>query len=93
MLTEQDVKELAWMARIYIPNEKLNDCTVHLNEKMIVLEKILNLNPKTEKKTATPSKLNTVLRKDVVKPGLTHEKAMKNAPDVYEGSFRVPKII
>jgi aspartyl-tRNA(Asn)/glutamyl-tRNA(Gln) amidotransferase subunit C len=33
------------------------------------------------------------LRRDEVKPGLTQEEALRNAPDQTQGQFRVPPIL
>ncbi|NMA69406.1 MAG: aspartyl/glutamyl-tRNA amidotransferase subunit C, partial [Desulfitobacterium sp.] len=37
--------------------------------------------------------LNNVLRDDKVKPSITQEEALANAPEGEEGFFRVPKIV
>ncbi|NLI62357.1 MAG: Asp-tRNA(Asn)/Glu-tRNA(Gln) amidotransferase subunit GatC [Methanosarcinaceae archaeon] len=93
MFDESYVKESAESAHIYINEEKLGEYTERLNERMKRIEKVLDIEPKTNKTTINPSDRSTVLREDVKETGLTHEEAMKNAPDEYEGAFRVPKII
>ena len=37
--------------------------------------------------------LYNVMREDEVKPGVSHEEAMKNAPAVHNDGFKVPRVI
>src|SRR6266540_4214799 len=43
--------------------------------------------------TATVLPTENVFREDAVKPSLTQERALANAPDQADGFFRVPKIL
>ncbi len=93
ILNNNDVYEAAELAHIYISDEDLSEHTKRLNKKMARVEKIQKIEPKTNKTTTSPTRLNTVLRKDEEKPGLSREEALSNAPDEFEGMFRVPRII
>ena len=37
--------------------------------------------------------VSNVLREDVVKEGVSHEEALKNAPAVHNDGFKVPRVI
>jgi len=43
--------------------------------------------------TSHPVPRANVYRSDELRPGLTHEEALANAPDPFGGRFRVPRIV
>ena len=89
----RSVKELAWVARIAVKEEDLPEFQNKINKKLDYYSVISNAPTDNVKKTANPSRLNTVLRKDVVTSSICIEDALENAPDVHETSFKIPKIL
>jgi aspartyl-tRNA(Asn)/glutamyl-tRNA(Gln) amidotransferase subunit C len=49
--------------------------------------------PKGIEPTAHVLPINNVLREDVALPGVSNEEALKNAPAVHNGGFKVPRVI
>jgi aspartyl-tRNA(Asn)/glutamyl-tRNA(Gln) amidotransferase subunit C len=43
--------------------------------------------------TSHPVPRANVYRPDEIRPGLSHEEALANAPEAEDGRFRVPKIV
>ncbi|MBZ3936301.1 Asp-tRNA(Asn)/Glu-tRNA(Gln) amidotransferase subunit GatC [Methanimicrococcus blatticola] len=93
MIQKDETKELAWVARIAVEDKDIPEFQDKINQKLDYYTVIADAPTDGVKKTVNPSRLNTVLRKDVVVPSMKVEDALKNAPDVYETSFKIPKIL
>ena len=93
MIQKDETKELAWVARIAVKEEDLPEFQNKINKKLDYYSVIADAPTTNVKKTANPSRLTTVLRKDSVTPSMSIDDALENAPDVYETSFKIPKIL
>ncbi|MDL2260836.1 Asp-tRNA(Asn)/Glu-tRNA(Gln) amidotransferase subunit GatC [Methanimicrococcus sp. OttesenSCG-928-J09] len=93
MIQKDETKELAWVARIAVEDKDIPEFQDKINKKLEYYTVIADAPTDSVKKTVNPSRLNTVLRKDVVVPSMSVEDALKNAPDVYETSFKIPRIL
>jgi len=93
MIQKDKIKELAWVARIAVEEKDIPEFQDKINTKLERYAVIAGAPTAGVQKTVNPSRLNTVLRKDAVVPSLSVEDALKNAPDVYETSFKIPKIL
>ena len=93
MIQKDEVKELAWVARIAVKEEDLPEFQNKINKKLDYYSVLAGAPTDNVKRTTNPSRLNTVLRKDIVTPSISIEDALKNAPDVHETSFKIPKIL
>lgn len=93
MIQKDEMKELAWVARIAVEDQDISEFQDKINTKLDYYAVLADAPTDGVKKTVNPSRLNTVLRKDVVVPSMSIEDALKNAPDVYETSFKIPRIL
>lgn len=93
MIQKDETKELAWVARIAVDEKDIPEFQDKINKKLEYYAVIADAPTDGVRKTVNPSRLNTVLRKDVVVPSMSVEDALKNAPDVYETSFKIPRIL
>lgn len=93
MIQKDETKELAWVARIAVEDKDIPEFQDKINTKLEYYTVIADAPTDGVKKTVNPSRLNTVLRKDTVVPSMSVEEALRNAPDVYETSFKIPKIL
>ena len=66
---------------------------VHLAGILGYIEKLKELDVTGVEPTAHAVPMVNVMRADVVRPSLTHEEAMANAPAQANGLFMVPKIV
>ena len=82
-VTVKDVEHIAGLSRLTIQESEMEKYAD-------ILEKI-----DTEGIEPTPYVLpiSNAFREDVVKPGVSHEDALKNAPAVYNDGFKVPRVI
>jgi len=93
MIQKDKTKELAWVARIDVKDGDISEFQDKINKKLSYYSVLADAPTENVKKTANPSRLNTVLRKDAVTPSMSIDDALENAPDVYETSFKIPKIL
>ncbi len=93
MIERKDVEYVAWLARLELSEEEIERFTRQLGQVLEHAEKIKSLDTREIKPTSHPISLKNVMRDDVVRPGLTQEEALSNAPRSEGGYFVVPRII
>ena len=92
-LTTDDVARLAALARIELTDQELERMAPELD---IILEAVASVSEVADADVPPMSHampLTNVFREDVVRPGLTQEQALANAPATDEGKFLVPRIL
>lgn len=92
-VTIKEVEHIAKLARLSFTEEEKQKFTHQLNE---ILEYVQQLNKLDTSKVEPLShviELSNVFREDEVKPGLSTEEALKNAPAKTDRFFKVPKVI
>ncbi len=92
-IDESTVDYLSKLARINFSKEEKGMFLEHLSEIVNYVEKLNELD--TENISPTPSVISVrnVFREDEVKPSLSQDAALKNAPCRQGGFFKVPKVI
>ncbi len=92
-ITLVQVTEVAKLARLDIPQERLAKLTGQLESILEYVAKIGEVDVSNVEPMAHALPLHNVLREDVVEPSLPLEKVLQNAPDVDGPFFKVPKVI
>jgi aspartyl-tRNA(Asn)/glutamyl-tRNA(Gln) amidotransferase subunit C len=92
-VTLKDVEHIAKLARLEFTQEEMEKFTHQLNEILAYMEQLNKLDTTSVEPLAHVIELNNVFRRDEVKPGLTTEEALRNAPSKTEKFFKVPKVI
>jgi aspartyl-tRNA(Asn)/glutamyl-tRNA(Gln) amidotransferase subunit C len=93
MPTEVDVKYVAHLARISLTPEEEQKFGAQLKNILGYIDKLSQLDVSKIEPTAHAVPLVNVFRKDEVRPSLSNEEALKNAPAKANGLFVVPKIV
>jgi len=93
MITLDDVRHVAKLARLDLPEAKLQKFTVQLESILEYVAKIGEVDVSTVEPMAHALPLHNVLREDVVEPSLPLDKVLQNAPDTDGPFFKVPKVI
>ena len=93
MPTEVDVKYVAHLARISLTAEEEKEFGPQLKNILGYIEKLNQLDVSHIEPTAHAVPLVNVFRKDEVRPSLSNEDALRNAPAKANGLFVVPKIV
>jgi aspartyl-tRNA(Asn)/glutamyl-tRNA(Gln) amidotransferase subunit C len=92
-VTKKDVEKIADLARLYITEEEKEKYTVQLNVILEYMEQLNTVDTENVEPLSHPLELVNVVRKDEVKPSLSAEDALKNAPEKSGNYFKVPKVI
>jgi len=87
------VDHVARLARLDLSEEERERMQVELAAILDHAEKIQALDLDGIEPTSHAIPLRNVMRPDEVRPSLSQEDALANAPEAEDGRFRVPKII
>lgn len=92
-ITRKDIEKLAHLSRLELTEEELVTMESDMNKMLQFVDKINALNLEGIEPLAYMSDEVNVLRADEVKQDISHEDALKNAPDKDTDYFRVPKVM
>jgi aspartyl-tRNA(Asn)/glutamyl-tRNA(Gln) amidotransferase subunit C len=92
-VTIKDVEHVAELARLSFTEEEKQKLTAQLNEILQYMEQLNSLDTSQVQPLSHVIELQNVFREDVLKPCLTREEALRNAPAKTEKFFKVPKAI
>lgn len=92
-ITRKDIEKLAHLSRLELTEEELVAMESDMNKMLQFVDKINALNLEGIEPLAYMSDEVNVLRADDVKQDISHEDALKNAPDKDTDYFRVPKVM
>jgi aspartyl-tRNA(Asn)/glutamyl-tRNA(Gln) amidotransferase subunit C len=92
-VTKKDVEKIAELARLKFTDEELENFTPQMNEILSYMDKLNELDTENVKPLSHPVEQTNVFREDELKPSISTEDALKNAPAKDDHHFRVPKVI
>jgi len=92
-VTRKDVEHIAELARLTFNDKELENFTHQLNQILGYMEKLNELDTENVEPLSHPVEGSNVFRKDKLKPSISTEEALKNAPDKDDQFFKVPKVI
>ena len=90
---EIDVKYVAHLARLSLSPEEERKIGAQLGNILGYIEKLKEVEVSGVKPTAHAFPLVNVTRADEVRPSMSQEDALRNAPAQANGLFMVPKIV
>ena len=90
---EIDVKYVAHLARLALTPEEEQKLGAQLGHILGYIEKLKELDVTNVEPTAHAVPLVNVTRPDELRPSLSHDEAMRNAPAQSNGLFIVPKTV
>lgn len=90
---EIDVKYVAHLARIALSPEEEQRLSTQLGNILSYIEKLKQADVSGVEPTAHAFPLVNVTRPDAVRPSMSNEDALRNAPAKANGLFIVPKIV
>ena len=93
LFSKEDVKYVALLARIDVPEDKLEGFTKTLGDIVRYMEQLQKLDVDNVKPTSHAVPVGNVFRPDVVKASLTQAQALVIAVEAKDGSFKVPLVI
>lgn len=92
-ISEADVRHVAMLARLALTDEQVRTLTTELSSILGHIDELANLDLSDVQPTAHPLSLTNSTRADVVRPGLSREEALMNAPASDGTAFVIPAIV
>ncbi len=92
-VTKENVEYIAALARLKFNDAELENYTHQLNDILKYVEKLNELNTDNVEPLSHPVENVNVFREDKLKPSISTEEALKNAPNRTDEFFKVPKVI
>lgn len=87
------VEYVAKLAKLKLSEEEKIDYAKDLSAILDYMEHLKEIDTTDVAATTHVLPLQNVFRQDIVKPGLSTEEALANAPDKQDGYFKVPRIL
>jgi len=91
--TELDLQQVAHLARLNLTEEEEQKFGAQLGQILGYIAKLNELDVSQVEPTAHAVPLVNVKRPDEIRPSLSNEQALRNAPASANGLFVVPKIV
>ena len=88
-----DVKYVAHLARLSLTQEEEQKISAQLGNILTYVEKLKEVDVSGVEPTAHAFPLINVTRPDEIRPSISNEEALRNAPAQANGLFIVPKIV
>jgi len=92
-IDKDTLNKIAHLSRLDISESDTDKILKDMNNIVAFVEKLNEVNTDGVEPLTTMSHEINALREDEVKPHLSHERALKNAPKKDEDYFRVPKVL
>ena len=87
------VRKVARLARIAMPEERLEPMAKELNSILAWIEQLNEVDVDGVEPMTTPVEMKLPMRDDVVSDGNIRDQVLANAPRSEEGFFVVPKVV
>lgn len=92
-LTLEEVKHIAELARLQLTDEEMARYAEQLSDILDYAARLQSIDTSGISPTERVSSTGNVLRKDEIRPGLSQQELLDNAPETEKGQFRVPPIL
>jgi aspartyl-tRNA(Asn)/glutamyl-tRNA(Gln) amidotransferase subunit C len=92
-VTIPEVEKIAQLAKLKFSEEEKVKLQKDMNQILDYIEQLNELDLKDVEPLENINETENVMREDEVKPWLTTEEALKNAPSKTQKFFKVPKVI
>ena len=92
-VTEQDLTTTAHLSRLAIPVEEKEEALKSLGDFLSYVDNLSSVDTDGVQPTTYALPIENVFRADEVRPSLSNEAALSNAPLQEDGYFKVPKIL
>ena len=91
-ISNEDVRHVAKLAELDFSDEEVEKITPQLDKILDHVARISTVDTEGVSSTSHVMDINNVFREDVIREPVSHEEALKNAPEKAEDGFSVPKI-
>lgn len=92
-IDDKMIDHLAHLARLEFPGEKKEEIKTDLNRILQFIDKLEELDTEGVEPLVYMTEEVNVMRPDESRITVTHQEALKNAPDKDSDYFRVPRVV
>ena len=92
-ISKDQVERVAKLARLEVSEDEKTTFARQLSSILTHIDQLTALDTTGVESSAAVLPTENVFRDDTVRPSLSQEQALANAPDQADGFFRVPKIL
>jgi aspartyl-tRNA(Asn)/glutamyl-tRNA(Gln) amidotransferase subunit C len=92
-ISKEEVEKLAHLSRLQLDENAIDKMQGDMNKMLNFVDKISELDLEGVEPLAYMSDEVNILRTDKIEQNISHEEALKNAPDKDTDYFRVPKVM
>ena len=92
-LSRDEIRKVALLARLELTDGELDEQAKHFNELLTQFDILQSLDVNGIEPTSHSIPIVNVLREDIVRPSLSREAALANAPESRDGCIIVPRIV
>jgi len=92
-LSREEVLHIAQLARVGLSEEDVAKFQEQLSDVLDHFETLKALDTEGVEPTSYPLPLESVMRADEVRPSLSREEVLANAPQAEDGAFRVRAVL
>lgn len=92
-VTAEDVKYIAQLSRLSVSEADLEIFTEQFNQILNCADILQQIDTTGIEPTPYVLPVSNVFREDIAKEGVSHEEALRNAPEVQNDGFKVPRVI
>ena len=92
-INREDVEHVAHLARLHLTDDEVDRMQTQLSNILEAIETLQQVDTSHVGPTASVIELENVMRDDEVRPGLTREAALANAPLRDDPFLRVPTVL
>jgi aspartyl-tRNA(Asn)/glutamyl-tRNA(Gln) amidotransferase subunit C len=92
-ISREDVQHVAHLARLHLTDDEIDRMQVQLSNILDAIETLRDVDTSHVGPTASVIALENVMREDEVRPGLTRDAALANAPLRDDPFLRVPTVL
>ncbi|HUV92602.1 MAG TPA: Asp-tRNA(Asn)/Glu-tRNA(Gln) amidotransferase subunit GatC [Anaerolineales bacterium] len=92
-LTLEEVEHIAELARLRLSSEEKARYAEQLSDILDYAARLQSVDTTGISPTASVITTDSVLREDKVRPGLSQQELLDNAPEITRGQFRVPPVL
>jgi aspartyl-tRNA(Asn)/glutamyl-tRNA(Gln) amidotransferase subunit C len=92
-LSESEVRHVAMLARLALSDAQVETLRTELNSILGHIDVIQKLDLEGVEPMTHAVPVVNQTRSDVVRPGLSRDEALANAPEAEMGAFRIPRIV
>jgi len=92
-VSKEDVEKIAKLAKLRFSDSEKEAIRAHLDQILTYAEKLNELDTRSVEPTFSVQQSGIAMREDGVKPSLSQDIVLRNAPDREHGFVRVPRMI